>query len=446
MLVRRLDFGPDVREALALHVRALERQRLPGPRAVARRSRSRCASCTSATTWRRSAASSRRSTPSRPPATAATAPTTRRSPTCSSRTDAPGSTGSRETEPWDAVLALEPEPHRMLDGEDARRRAGGGGRLHRPEVAVHGRAQPPLRAARRGRRPGARAPRRTPSPTLRRAALVHDFGITGVPNSIWDKPGPLTRTEFDRVELHPMLTEQMLRRSPALAALNPVASAHHEKCDGSGYHTRVRADAGDSGGVRAGRDGGLRGADHRAGRPSAVPGRGRRRRAAAPRVSGGAGAPRDPRRARRRRPRRAERPRAQAAAEPGRAVPSRGRRAAPRGAGAHDARRSPTGSSSRPRPPITTSSTSTPRSGSRPAPPPRSGRCSTTSSNSALRRHGPYPNNLQTFDDTATVGEDAAARSPWAGGLARNGWADPASRPAHPGSPPGRMAPAGVAL
>jgi len=62
-----------------------------------------------------------------------------------------------------------------------------------------------------------------------------------VPNSIWDKPGQLTRSEFDRVELHPMLTEQMLRRSPALAALNPVACAHHEKCDGSGYHKRVQA-------------------------------------------------------------------------------------------------------------------------------------------------------------------------------------------------------------
>ena len=83
--------------------------------------------------------------------------------------------------------------------------------------------------------------------TLRRAALVHDFGTTAVPNSIWDKPGPLTRTEFDRVELHPMLTEQMLRRSPALAVLNPVACAHHEKCDGSGYHKRVRADADDLG-------------------------------------------------------------------------------------------------------------------------------------------------------------------------------------------------------
>ena len=42
-----------------------------------------------------------------------------------------------------------------------------------------------------------------------------------------------------------MLTEQMLRRSPALAALNPVACAHHEKCDGSGYHKRVRSSPGD---------------------------------------------------------------------------------------------------------------------------------------------------------------------------------------------------------
>jgi HD-GYP domain-containing protein (c-di-GMP phosphodiesterase class II) len=80
-----------------------------------------------------------------------------------------------------------------------------------------------------------------------RAALVHDFGTTAVPNSIWDKRGTLTRAEFDRVELHPMLTEQMLRRSAALAALNPLAAAHHEKCDGSGYHKRVRSEASDLG-------------------------------------------------------------------------------------------------------------------------------------------------------------------------------------------------------
>ena len=84
--------------------------------------------------------------------------------------------------------------------------------------------------------------------SISRAALLHDFGTTGVPNSIWDKPGSLTRAEFDRVELHPLLTEQMLRRTAALAELNPAACAHHEKSDGSGYHRRCRADAVDPAG------------------------------------------------------------------------------------------------------------------------------------------------------------------------------------------------------
>jgi HD-GYP domain-containing protein (c-di-GMP phosphodiesterase class II)/DNA-binding CsgD family transcriptional regulator len=146
------------------------------------------------------------------------------------------------TEPWDAVLALEPKPHRMLDGEEldeALSVVADFIDLKSPYMSGHSRHLSQLAgdaAQLLGFRDESVA-------TVRRAALVHDFGTTGVPNSIWDKPGALTRAEFDRVELHPMLTEQMLRRSPALAALNPVACAHHEKCDGSGYHKRVRADA-----------------------------------------------------------------------------------------------------------------------------------------------------------------------------------------------------------
>jgi HD-GYP domain-containing protein (c-di-GMP phosphodiesterase class II) len=146
-----------------------------------------------------------------------------------------------ETEPWDAVLVLEPEPHRTLAGpelDDALTVVADFIDLKSPYMGGHSRrcAQIAGNAAKvlgldddaaRG---------------LRRAALVHDFGTTAVPNSIWDKPGSLTRAEFDRVELHPMVTEQMLRRSPALALLNATASAHHEKCDGSGYHKRLRAD------------------------------------------------------------------------------------------------------------------------------------------------------------------------------------------------------------
>jgi HD-GYP domain-containing protein (c-di-GMP phosphodiesterase class II) len=145
-----------------------------------------------------------------------------------------------ETEPWDAVLALEPEPHRLLTGDefdDALSTLADFIDLKSPYWNGHSRRCAKLAedAA------GVLGLRDDEVTTIRRAALVHDFGTTVVPNSIWDKPGSLTRSEFDRVELHPMLTEQMLRRSPALAALNPVASAHHEKCDGSGYHKRARA-------------------------------------------------------------------------------------------------------------------------------------------------------------------------------------------------------------
>jgi HD-GYP domain-containing protein (c-di-GMP phosphodiesterase class II)/DNA-binding CsgD family transcriptional regulator len=151
-----------------------------------------------------------------------------------------------EREPWDAVLALEPEPHRMLSGEeldDALTVAADFIDLKSPYMGGHSRRCAEL-AVDATRVLGLDEEAVT---AVRRAALVHDFGTTVVSNSILDKPGPLTRTEFDRVELHPMLTEQMLRRSPALSVLNPVASAHHEKCDGSGYHKRVQADADDLG-------------------------------------------------------------------------------------------------------------------------------------------------------------------------------------------------------
>ena len=70
---------------------------------------------------------------------------------------------------------------------------------------------------------------------LRRAALVHDLGRLGVPNTIWDKQGPLSPSELERVRLHPYLSERMLASSPALAPLAAVAVQHHERLDGSGY-------------------------------------------------------------------------------------------------------------------------------------------------------------------------------------------------------------------
>jgi HD-GYP domain-containing protein (c-di-GMP phosphodiesterase class II) len=70
---------------------------------------------------------------------------------------------------------------------------------------------------------------------LRRAGLVHDLGRLGVSNAIWDKPGPLGVGEWERVRMHPYLTERMLHQSVALAPLAAIAVQHRERLDGSGY-------------------------------------------------------------------------------------------------------------------------------------------------------------------------------------------------------------------
>lgn len=78
--------------------------------------------------------------------------------------------------------------------------------------------------------------------SLRRAGLVHDLGRVGVPSGIWDKPGPLATAEWERVRLHPYLTDRVLSRCESLAGLGELASSHHERGDGSGYHRRLRHD------------------------------------------------------------------------------------------------------------------------------------------------------------------------------------------------------------
>jgi HD-GYP domain-containing protein (c-di-GMP phosphodiesterase class II) len=151
-------------------------------------------------------------------------------------------------EPWEAVLDLEPEPRRTLEGaglDAALTVAADFIDLKSPYRAGHSRRCAQLGAD------AARVYGATEQEivALRRAAMLHEFGTTAVPNSILDKRGSLTRAEFDRVQVHPMLTEQMLGRSPALAVLNRVAAAHHEKVDGSGYHKGLRGETTD----RAGR-------------------------------------------------------------------------------------------------------------------------------------------------------------------------------------------------
>ena len=75
---------------------------------------------------------------------------------------------------------------------------------------------------------------------LQVAALLHDLGRVGVSNRIWEKPGPLTGGEWEKVRLHPYYSERILASANALAPLAETAGMHHERLDGSGYHRACR--------------------------------------------------------------------------------------------------------------------------------------------------------------------------------------------------------------
>jgi len=70
---------------------------------------------------------------------------------------------------------------------------------------------------------------------LRVAALLHDLGKIGVPDSILTKNGTLTSEEREAVRKHPSIGENILRRAPQLDLIVPAVLFHHERWDGAGY-------------------------------------------------------------------------------------------------------------------------------------------------------------------------------------------------------------------
>jgi putative nucleotidyltransferase with HDIG domain len=73
---------------------------------------------------------------------------------------------------------------------------------------------------------------------IRRAALLHDIGKLGVSNLVLDKPGKPTAAELEQIQKHPEYSQRILEQVDAFRVLADVASAHHERLDGRGYHRR----------------------------------------------------------------------------------------------------------------------------------------------------------------------------------------------------------------
>ncbi len=77
---------------------------------------------------------------------------------------------------------------------------------------------------------------------IRHGALLHDIGNLAIPESILQKPGPLTEEEWKIVRRHPEYAYEMLSAIPSLQQAAAIPYCHHEHWDGNGYPRQLRAE------------------------------------------------------------------------------------------------------------------------------------------------------------------------------------------------------------
>lgn len=70
---------------------------------------------------------------------------------------------------------------------------------------------------------------------LRAASVLHDIGKLAVPENIINKPGKLSRAEFEKIKLHPLVGAEILERVHFPYPVVPIVRCHHERWNGTGY-------------------------------------------------------------------------------------------------------------------------------------------------------------------------------------------------------------------
>lgn len=66
--------------------------------------------------------------------------------------------------------------------------------------------------------------------------MLHDIGMTSIPDKLLEKEGPLTDREFEVIQSHPLFREDLLEETSELSYFaRSVVLQHHERMDGSGY-------------------------------------------------------------------------------------------------------------------------------------------------------------------------------------------------------------------
>ncbi len=74
------------------------------------------------------------------------------------------------------------------------------------------------------------------------AALLHDVGKIGIPNTIINKKGKLTKEEYDIIKGHPVKGNQILSSINEYPYLSIGAHFHHERYDGKGYPSGLKGE------------------------------------------------------------------------------------------------------------------------------------------------------------------------------------------------------------
>jgi len=67
------------------------------------------------------------------------------------------------------------------------------------------------------------------------AVRLHDLGKIGIPDSILLREGPLPDQDFQVIQRHPVIAEDIIKGTKALRFLLPFIKHHHERFDGYGY-------------------------------------------------------------------------------------------------------------------------------------------------------------------------------------------------------------------
>ncbi|WP_052913259.1 MULTISPECIES: HD-GYP domain-containing protein [unclassified Marinitoga] len=67
------------------------------------------------------------------------------------------------------------------------------------------------------------------------AGILHDIGKIFVPQSILNKANKLTSEEYEKIKLHPIKGEELIRKVEDMKDISKIIRHHHERWDGKGY-------------------------------------------------------------------------------------------------------------------------------------------------------------------------------------------------------------------